>query len=147
MGLGLLASMATIPKYINFTSPEQSSNYPWIAAKFFFWIGFEIYVGVIAASIPALRSVMESFLKKLGFELTDQQFKDAHEFHIFSRSKHDHGRNQTIEEGPENDMQRDIEIGNRLNRLNGLANDEDHFIPIVAADTESSIESDEKPWP
>jgi hypothetical protein len=66
MGLGLIASAATIPKLISLGRLTSLRDITWIIANFAMWTVTEMYCGIIAASIPTLRSLFESGLRKCG---------------------------------------------------------------------------------
>jgi hypothetical protein len=79
MGLGLLASAATIPKLIGLHQLSSLSDVTWILANFSMWTVVEIYYGIIAASIPALRSLFETGFQKVRVaSIRRSQIVDPH---------------------------------------------------------------------
>jgi len=67
MGLGLMASAAAVPKIVNIARYREVVDLPWQTMDLVMWIELEVYIGIIAASLPALKSTFDQFLRRLGF--------------------------------------------------------------------------------
>jgi hypothetical protein len=70
MALGLLCSVAIIPKLISLRKISSSPDFSYNAKDLLTWACIEFYVGIIAASIPVLRSCFEAGLRRLGFSVS-----------------------------------------------------------------------------
>lgn len=69
MGLGLLCTVAAaikMVKLVNFTTFSQA-DLTWNAVDLILWGMIECYLGIIAASLPVMKSMIEGFLKRVGF--------------------------------------------------------------------------------
>jgi hypothetical protein len=58
MGLGLLASAAIVPKFIQLQYFTTEYDITWRAAELVMWSNIEPCLGIIAISIPALRKLL-----------------------------------------------------------------------------------------
>jgi hypothetical protein len=72
MGLGIVASCAAIPKFLALRTLRTSNDFAWVTAPVDMWSFLEMCLGIIAACVPALRSLLESSMRKLGV-LTPQR--------------------------------------------------------------------------
>ena len=66
MGMGIIASAAAIPKMINVQYYADLIDITWNAADLIMWIVLEAFLGIIAASLPALKNAFQSGLRKSG---------------------------------------------------------------------------------
>ena len=64
MGLGLLASMANIPKFIAMSQWSSLADVTWASADISMFNLLELCLGVIAICIPSLKSVFERILRQ-----------------------------------------------------------------------------------
>ena len=64
MGLGIVCSAAVIPKFASLHRFKSNEDSSWKEAELILWSVIEAFLGIIAASIPALKSVLEARLAK-----------------------------------------------------------------------------------
>jgi len=84
MGLGLVASIASVFKAVNSTILRRSRDNTWDSVPLVIWSFVEEHVAIIAACIPCLKALFERLLRRLGFTLTYKS--QAHSFNISTRS-------------------------------------------------------------
>jgi hypothetical protein len=82
MCFGLFGSMAIVPKIKSISTWGGRTDYTWGMVDYYLWTKLELFIGIIAVSIPALRSVFESILKKLGIISKEKTGSSARRFTI-----------------------------------------------------------------
>jgi hypothetical protein len=71
MGLGILCTAASIPKFISYSVFASGGDTTKNATGVVVWSQIELYVGIIAACIPMLRAFFESALRRIGVSITN----------------------------------------------------------------------------
>jgi len=67
MGLGFFCTAAVIPKFMSMQGFKTTTDVTWYTADLVMWTMIEVYIGIIATSIPALKKPVEKKLKDWGW--------------------------------------------------------------------------------
>lgn len=95
MGLGLVASIASIFKAVNSSVLKGSQDGTWDSAPLVVWGFVEEHLAIIAACIPCLKALFERLLRRAGFAISYKS--QAHSFNV---SMQDHTtRNTMVQDG------------------------------------------------
>jgi hypothetical protein len=66
MTLGIFCACGSIPKLVKLRNYATDIDATWQLGTVFMWAMVELFVGIIVASIPALKSTFESTLTRFG---------------------------------------------------------------------------------
>jgi hypothetical protein len=88
MGLGLVASIASVLKAVNSTFLKGSSDGSWDSVPLVVWGFVEEHLAIIAACIPCLKALFERLLIRAGFTIA---YKDQARSFNFSTQDHTMG--------------------------------------------------------
>jgi hypothetical protein len=69
MGLGLVASIASVLKLVNSTTLKQSRDNTWDSVPLVIWGFLEEHLAIIAACTPCLKALFERLLRRVGFSI------------------------------------------------------------------------------
>ena len=93
MGLGLIASIASILKAVNSPILKQSFDNTWDSVPLVIWGFVEEHLAIIAACIPCLKALFERLLRRAG--LTISYKSQPRSFN----SSQNHTKRSTIRDG------------------------------------------------
>ena len=94
MGLGLIASIASIFKVVNSPVLKQSFDNTWDSVPLVIWGFVEEHLAIIAACIPCLKALFERLLRRAG--LTISYKSQARSFNFSTQS---HTKQSTMQDG------------------------------------------------
>jgi hypothetical protein len=95
MGLGLVASIASVFKAVNSNVVKGSRDGTWDSVPLVVWGFVEEHLAIIAACIPCLKALFEQLLRRAGFTITYKS-RDL----SVKISTYDHTtRNTTLQDG------------------------------------------------
>jgi hypothetical protein len=104
MGLGIVASIASIMKAVNSTMLLHSEDQTWDSVPLVIWSFVEEHLAIIAASIPCLKALFERVLRRVGITITYKS--QAHRSYNMS-TRNRNTKQTTVEDGSDVSAQRE----------------------------------------
>ena len=96
MGLGLVASIASVLKAVNSSFLKGDPDGTWDSVPLVVWGFVEEHLAIIAACIPCLKALFERLLRRAGFTIA---YKDQSRSFKFSTQNHTTGDTMVQEDG------------------------------------------------
>jgi hypothetical protein len=94
MGLGLIASVASILKAVKSDTLRQSRDNTWDSVPFVIWGFVEEHLAIIAACVPCLKALFERLLRRVGVTVTYKS-----QARSFNFSTQNHTKRSTMQDG------------------------------------------------